>query len=101
MTKIVFPRCPELISGRLEDPVNFGKFGLKKGTGVDPPPTCGQCPLFLPFFFLWRLPLVVFFGLRVSVSVRVGVRVTVSDKLCQQWIVGAMSFWNIYGYMGL
>ena len=39
MTKIVFPRCLELISGRLEDPVNFGKFGLKKGTGVDPP-TC-------------------------------------------------------------
>ena len=35
MTKIVFPRCLELISGRLEDPVNFGKFGLKKGTGVD------------------------------------------------------------------
>ena len=28
-----------------------GKFGLKKGTGVDPPPApCGQCPLFLPFF---------------------------------------------------
>ena len=56
MTKIVFPRCLELISGRLEDPVNFGKFGQKKGTGVDPPPTCGQCPLFLPFFLSGGFP---------------------------------------------
>ena len=50
--------CPELTSGWFEDPVNFGKFGLKKGTGVDPPPPCEQCPLFLPFFFLWKLPLI-------------------------------------------
>ena len=52
MTKIVFPRCLELISGRLEDPVNFGKFGLKKGTGVDPPPRVDNVPFFYRFFYL-------------------------------------------------
>ena len=52
MTKIVFPRCLELISGRLEDPVNFGKFGQKKGTGVDPPPRVDNVPFFYRFFYL-------------------------------------------------
>ena len=42
-----------------------------------------------------------FFIVSVSVSVCVGVRVTVSDKLCRQWIVGVMSFQNMYGYRGL
>ena len=49
MTKIVFAMCPELISGRFEDPVNFGKFGLKKGTGVDPPPRVDNVPFFTVF----------------------------------------------------
>ena len=47
--------------------------------------------------------LVIFFIVIVSVSVGVcvGVRVTVSDKLCRQWVVGVMSFRNMYGCMGL
>ena len=52
MTKIVFSMCPELISGRFEDPVNFGKFGLKKGTGVDPPPRVDNVPFFYRFSYL-------------------------------------------------
>ena len=56
MTKIVFSMCPELISGWFEDPVNFGKFGLKKGTGVDPPPRVDNVPFFYSFF-TWGLPL--------------------------------------------
>ena len=57
MTKNVFPRCLELISGRFEDLVNFGKFGLKKGTGVDPPPPRGDNVPFFTVFLIWRLPL--------------------------------------------
>ena len=35
-----------------------GKFGLKKGTGVAPPPPAPyrQCPLFLPFFLQESVP---------------------------------------------
>ena len=47
----------ELISGWFEDPINFGKFGLKKGTGVDPPPPrVDNVPFFYRFFFLEGFP---------------------------------------------
>ena len=47
----------ELISGWFEDPINFGKFGLKKGTGVDPPPPrVDNVPFFLPFFLFEGFP---------------------------------------------
>ena len=38
-----------------------GKFGLKKGTGVDPPPRVDNVPFFLPFFLFGGFPKGQFF----------------------------------------